>query len=161
MTLIAVVTFGLSLLGLIALFGLKFLEERNETRFAPSLRTKADEEAIYLKRKIQRLGNLAEDLPHYSFLVTRVILHAVVVGFAKIAGAAEKGAHQVADLVSHKRRFEHRETSSDFLKQVSEHKNDMNGNGQPAVKKKAVRKRVVKKPVRAQRAGERLGKKKE
>lgn len=159
MTLFAVVTFGLSLLGLILLFGLKFWEERNEVKFAPNLRIKADEEAVYLKGKIQQLSSLAEDLPHYSFLVTRVILHAVVVGFARIAGAAERGAHQVADLVSHKRRFEHRETSSDFLKQVSEHKSGMNGNGQPAVKKKVAKKRVARKPARGQRAGGRVGKK--
>jgi hypothetical protein len=142
-------TFVISIFGLSLLFAIKFWEEKKGIKYCPNIRLRADENAINIKKKIYQISERTEDFPQYILLTSRIILHSLVVGFAKIAGTAEKGAHKIADLVSHKRRFEHRTTSSSFLKQVSEHKSEMNGNAKPAVKKtakkKVARKRVGKK----------------
>jgi len=43
-------------------------------------------------------------------------------GLAASARYLERQAHRLADLVSHKRGFERRETKSEFLKQVTDFK---------------------------------------
>jgi hypothetical protein len=48
-------------------------------------------------------------------------------GFAAFARSSERQAHRLADLVSHKHGFVPRETRSEFLRKMSEHKN---GGGQ-------------------------------
>lgn len=142
---IAIVTFSVSLVGLILLFGLKFWEEYDRFRFFPKLRRKADERALALKEVILHFGSITKDSPRYFVLLLRVILHALVVTFANVAGAAERGAHRVADFVSHRHRFERKETSSDFLKKVRERKEELAVPEKPAPKKRAGKKGVGKK----------------
>jgi len=139
------VTFSASLLGLIFLFALKFWEEYDRFRFLPKLRLKADEKALILKKVLLYVGDVVKDSPRYSLLLLGVIAHTAVVAFANIAGAAERGANYVADFVSHRHRFERRDTKSDFLKKVSERKEELVDKEKPVSRKKAGRKRVGKK----------------
>jgi len=141
---IAIVTFSISLIGLILLFGLKFWEEYDRFRFFPKLRRRADEKALALKAVLLRIADMAKDSPRYFFLILRVIVHAAVVAFANVAGAAERGAHHIADFVSHRHRFERRETNSDFLKKVSERKEELTEEEHTTPKKRTRRKGVGK-----------------
>ena len=75
----------------------------------------------------------------------RIILHTTMVAFANIAGATERGAHRVADFVSHRHRFERKETNSDFLKKVSARKEELVEKEKPGSTRKVGRKKVGKK----------------
>jgi hypothetical protein len=68
-------------------------------------------------------------IPSLSAYVVLSSLALAAVGFARFARLASESAHRLADFVSHKRNFTRRETRSEFLKQVIEHKNGLNGNG--------------------------------
>jgi hypothetical protein len=118
--------FIISLVGLLALFGLKYAELRAGRTFAPSMRERLDVRALQLKELIIALRlDLVQVLPFFWKLL-RFLIHELALGFAALARILEAQAHRLADLVSHKHRFERRETRSEFLKKVSEHKN---GNG--------------------------------
>jgi len=65
-------------------------------------------------------------VPPEGVRLFRIGIHMLALGFAALARTAERYAHRLADLVSYKHRFEKRDTRSEFLKKVSEHKN---GNG--------------------------------
>jgi hypothetical protein len=64
-----------------------------------------------------------EELPFFLGALTRYMVHIGALSFARLARASAKRAHQLADLVSHKRGFERRATKSQFLREVSEVKN--------------------------------------
>ncbi|MBI5457456.1 hypothetical protein HY971_01900 [Candidatus Kaiserbacteria bacterium] len=122
----ATLMFLLSLLGVIALFSLKYWEIRSERVVLSALRQKADVRAQQLKELMDAARLDLAKLPPWALRLSRIGIHQLALGFAAFARTAESYAHQLADLVSYKHRFEKRDTSSEFLKKVAEHKN---GNG--------------------------------
>jgi hypothetical protein len=119
----AVIVFVFSLFGIAALFALKYWELRHEKVLAPDFRRKTDVRARQLKELAYAArADLVKLLPEIV-RVARFIVHEAALGFAALARFSERQAHRLADLVSHKRGFERRETRSEFLKKVAEHKN--------------------------------------
>ena len=118
--------FGISLAGIGALFYLKHLELRRTRAITPVLRERADEYALDLKDLLTRSKVEASKLPPLMVLISRFAVREIALRMAALLRAGEHQAHHLADMVSYKHRFEKRETRSEFLKQVSEHKN---GNG--------------------------------
>mgnify|MGYP001604268908 CR=1 FL=1 len=119
----AVTGFVLSLVGLIALFALKYVEFSNRVIYVAQLRVRADSLALYLKALLYALMDRLEQLPHDFLVFLRMVVHVGAIIFARGARAAERGAHKIADRVSHKHHFERGESQSAFLKSVSAHKN--------------------------------------
>lgn len=135
--LIALTFFALSLLGIIVLFSLKAWELRTEKVLAPGMRGRVDAKADEFKQLMARAQEELKKLPPEMVYLSRVVLHDAALGAASVARFLERQSHRLADLVSHKRGFERRETQSEFLKNVSEYKNDSgldtpDGNGHNA-----------------------------
>ena len=128
MLLFSSIVFFLSLLSVVGLFAVKYLENKHERILHPSFRQKADEHAIKLKELAHMSRGELSKLPPRAIIVAKAAIHASALGIARFAREMESRAHQLADLVSHKHRFEKRETRSEFLKQVGEHPMS-NGNG--------------------------------
>ena len=128
--------FFASLAGIVLLFGLKAWEEGRENPLAPRFRRALDSGALWCKELLNAGEMWLTKVPSLTAYLTLSTLAFSAVGFARLARAASEAAHKLADFVSHKRNFERRETRSEFLKQVIEHKNGLNGNGN---KKKAQR----------------------
>ncbi len=123
MAIFAIIIFGISLVAIGALFVLKHWEVGAGRVLVPTVREDADRRALAFK---DRLLHLREDLariPPITVLYARYLVHEGALGFAAFARMSEHQAHHLADLVSHKHTFAPRETRSEFLKQVSEHKN--------------------------------------
>lgn len=125
--LIAIGSFFIALVGLIALFALKRVEVRRGTVFLPEWRAKADERSLQLKSAGIGLWADITKFPPVALRTSRFLVHETALGIAAFARMAERGAHRLADLVSHKRGFERRETRSEFLRKVGEHKVQPNG----------------------------------
>jgi len=120
MTLFAVILFAFSLLSIIGLFVLKEWELRSEQTVVVSLRHKADERALKFKELLAHSRTYLERIPPFVVHITSILVHKGALAFARGARLAEKQAYRLADVVSHKHRFERRETQSEFLKKVSE-----------------------------------------
>lgn len=124
---IAAIFFFVSLIGLALLFSLKAAEAKRGAPYAPHSRAVADRVALLLKDQLLEMRKTLSRIPPTIVVLGRMILHELALAAAKFARTAEAQAHKVADLVSHKRSFEKRPDRtgepSDFLKQVSEHKN--------------------------------------
>jgi hypothetical protein len=118
----ALVVFVVALFGLVGLFTLKFLElERNYT-IAPGARVWADERALKFKEFLGRSHfEFSKVVPAFIFLL-RLGVHELALLFAAFARIMERQAHRIADMVSHKHRFERRESRSEFLKKVGDYK---------------------------------------
>jgi len=132
----AMVAFWFSLTGLGALFALKAWEEKSGRVFALASRKRADKQALVVRTWGLKVAYAIEHLPSISVLFVRWLIHLFAVGVARFARAAERGAQYVADFVSHQRHFERRESNSEFLKEVTNHKNGIrngNGNGEEGV----------------------------
>ena len=119
----ALIMFAVSLLGVSALFALKYWEAAHQTVLVPAFRTAADGKAIQLKEFLEYCRATSDQIPPTLVKVLRLVIHDLALGFARSARAAEVQAHRLADFVSHKHRFERRETRSQFLKDVSDFKN--------------------------------------
>lgn len=128
---IAITVFALSFIGICALFVLKAHEGRTARIIAPRMREQADQSALSIKALIVRVQREARTLLPEILVLARTILHDAALGAAAVARYLEKQSHRVAEKVSHKASFERRETSSDFLKNVSEYRN---GNGDTSEK---------------------------
>ncbi len=115
-----------SLAGISALFGLKYWEMRNGTTVFPEWRVKADAQAAKLKELASAAWLDLALLPPLMLRTARVVVHEAALGMAALARISERQAHRLADFVSHKRGFERRETRSEFLRKVGEHRQ---GNG--------------------------------
>lgn len=126
----ATVLFGISMGGLVALFSLKAWEDARGAVFFPQVRSILDTYALTMRAFVISLDDGIAHLPTYSALYARFFVHMAAVSFARVARAAERSAHRIADRVSLKHRFERRETQSDFLKKVSEHKNGLENTSQ-------------------------------
>ncbi len=116
--------FFFSLVGLVAFFALKRVELRRGVVFFPAWRTRADHEAMRLKGFGAVLWADMAKIPPIAARTARAAAHEAALGLAALARLSERGAHRLADLVSHKRGFERRETRSEFLRQVSERTED-------------------------------------
>ena len=123
---LAFVVFFFSLFAIAFLFALKSWEIRSERVVFAAWREKADVRALQLKELLDAARLDLSKLPPEAVRLSRIGIHQLALGFAAFARAAEGYAHQVADLVSYKHHFEKRDTRSEFLKKVAEHKS---GNG--------------------------------
>ena len=120
--LVAGIIFGCSLLGIIALFALKSWELSHERVLAPEMRRRGDIRAMQIKDLIFAARKDFENLLPRVVVIALYAIHEAALGFAALARMLEREAHRLADMVSHKRGFERRETRSEFLKKVAEHK---------------------------------------
>ena len=121
--LFAFIAFLVSLTGIIALFAVKYWELRREQVLAGKWRSRADVRAGQLKELMIAARIDLEKLPPEIGRIGRIVLHESLLAFASLLRLLERGAHRLAEFVSHKRGFEKRETRSEFLKKVAEHKN--------------------------------------
>lgn len=121
MVIFSIIAFVVSFLSIVALFTLKYIEEKRGTVLAFSeLRDSADAHARTLKQLlVYGVGRFAEVSPRL-FTLTRTGAHTFLLSTAYVARTVEGGAHRLADFVSHKHGFERRETKSEFLKKVGE-----------------------------------------
>lgn len=120
---VAIVAFAISLLGMIVLFSAKYREARTGHIYFPGLREASDEKAIALKARLMQARVVIEHLPPILMILARNLVRVIALKFAAFLRYGEDQAHRLADMVSHKHRFERRETRSEFLKQVADHKN--------------------------------------
>ena len=118
-----IAVFGVSIVAIGGLFTLKHWEAGTGRILAPSLRRSADRRALELKVRMLNVRHDLARIPPMAVLYGRYLVHEGALGFASFARMSERQAHRLADLVSHKHGFVVRETRSDFLRQVSEHKN--------------------------------------
>ena len=124
------IVFACSLVCILLLFAVKKLETGRGKRFAEGLRIRADYGALYIKHWLELSEEYLEHTPFYVVALARYGVHVSALSFARVAKKSAEYAHSLADLVSHKRNFERRETKSQFLKEVSEYKNGKdNDNG--------------------------------
>jgi hypothetical protein len=128
--LIATVVFFGSILGIVLLFGIKYWELRTQRVIATATRAAADEQALRFKALLLRSRIELSKLPPNMVYIGRLLLREIALGAAGLSRASERQAHRIADMVSHKHRFERREPRSDFLKQMNEHKNGGAGLGE-------------------------------
>ncbi len=124
--LLAATIFFVSIVGIVGIFALKSWERRTQRILVPLLRKKMDIHAMQAKELLGAASIDLAKLPPAGLRLARFLAHEAVLGLAFLARVTEGRLHRLADLVSHKHRFEKRETRSEFLKKVSEHKN---GNG--------------------------------
>lgn len=120
----AIILFFFSLVGVMALFSIKRLEMRRGSVFAPTVRARFDVKAEKLKELAGAAWMDLGKVPPEMVRVMRIMVHELALGFAALARFSEAQAHRLADMVSHKRGFERRETRSEFLRKVAEHKSD-------------------------------------
>lgn len=125
----AIALFGISLVLIVALFALRWWELKQQRVLAPALRDRADERARELKDALLHSNRILSRIPPLAAILSRYVVHEMALALAALARFSERQAHALADMVSHKHRFERRETQSEFLKQVSGHKNGNGGAG--------------------------------
>src|SRR5690242_9087490 len=105
MEIVAMVLLGVSILGIAGLFYVKHWEERNARIFVPALRLRADTYALDLKAFLGHAQYEFKKLGPTSVRVARALLHDLALTLAALSRASERGAHRLADMVSHKHRF--------------------------------------------------------
>ena len=130
--LLATLLFFGSLVAIAALFVFKYWELRTE-RAASTIRDRADEQALRLKQMLTHMREESEKLPPQLVRFARLGIHELALGVAGMARLLERQAHRLADMVSHKHRFERRESNNDYLKQVTDHKNGLPGQGNGSI----------------------------
>lgn len=123
MTLFAVIVLGISVLGIITLFLVKRYELAHNRLVGGRLRERADDFALDVKWVFLVVEWYLARLPAFMSLFGRYVLRTGALLFARVARTSAERAHHIADLASHKHKFERRETKSDYLKQVGEYKN--------------------------------------
>lgn len=116
------ILFGLSLLGIAVLFVFKRWEMKRQSVLFARLRARGDVRAEQLKELALAARMDLAKLPPEAVRVARVLIHEGALALAALARFLERQAHRLADFVSHKRGFEKRQTRSEFLKKVAEHK---------------------------------------
>lgn len=126
---LAIGIFLLSLVCIVALFAGKYWELQRERVLLSVWRQRLDIRAHQLKELMDAARIDVAKLPPEALRVSRITVHQLALGFAAFARTAEGYAHRLADVVSYKHRFEKRDTRSEFLKKVAEHKNGNGSNG--------------------------------
>ena len=127
----ATALFFLALLGLIALFTLKYWELARERVLFPALRERADSGALRLKELVIAGRKDLGKLPPILLFAAQSVVHGIAVDAGHVAHWLGRQSHRLADSVSHKRNFERGQTRSEFLKKVAEHKNGNGPDGAP------------------------------
>lgn len=120
---ISTIVFAGALLYIVALFSLRIVE--GDRRVLSSTRESLDVWAWTIKQRFMRLYVASRKFPAVSFLVMRYFIHIGAKSFARFARRLEEGAYHVADLVSHKHRFQRRQSNNQFLHEVTNHKNGL------------------------------------
>ncbi len=115
----AVITFLVTLLLIFVLFAFKRVELARGARFGERGRAAADRGALRLKSQLQNVEGFIENIPWFIGVMVRYGVHVGALSFARLARVSEREAHRLADLVSHRHRFEKKETKSKYLKNVS------------------------------------------
>ena len=122
MEFLGILILAISMFGIIGLFALKSYEEREGRVLFPALRAEADVRALELKARLHeaqaKVGNVGPIMVRF----TQILIHDAALIFAAFGNFLERKAHEVADRVSYKHRFERRESTSSFLRQVGEYK---------------------------------------
>jgi len=129
MIIFTAIVFFISLALIVALFSLKQWEFSRERVLLPSLRVRADSEALRMKELLVAARKDVENLPPLLLFAAQSVVHGIAVDAGHLAIWLGRQSHRLADSVSHKRNFERGETKSEFLKKVSEHKNGNGTNG--------------------------------
>lgn len=119
--------FSATLLSIVGLFSLRMWEVQRGSRVLAPWRERADGLARALKQAGIRFGLQMHRFPSLMLLITRYFIHLGAKAFARFARRMEESAHQIADRMSHKHRFQRRESQNQFLKDVAEHKNGLAG----------------------------------
>ncbi len=114
--------FGVALFGLVVLFSLKYVESTSGRVLMPRARQTLNFRALGIRRGVLVVIHTIEHLPAFMVALGYATLHLLAIVVALSARMAERQAHRVADFVSHKRKFQRRETQSVFLKEVTSHK---------------------------------------
>lgn len=120
MMLFAAIIFGVSLVGVALLFIIKRREVMLETTFAPEWKARADYQALRVKALLRKVGREAEKIPPTLVILSRILVREGALLGARLGALLEEQSHKIADRVSHRHRFERRETNSDFLKRMGE-----------------------------------------
>lgn len=120
MALFATIVFGFSLFGITTLFILKAWETRRGYVLAPTLRLRADEQALRFKAYIMNGRQEAAKIIPFAILMIRYFIHEGALAFARAAHFTGVQAHRLADFVSHKHHFERQAPRSEFLKRVGQ-----------------------------------------
>jgi hypothetical protein len=119
MAALAAIVFILSLVGIALLFALKYREESAGRILMPeAIREVGDERALAFKDFLAQCRTEASQWAPRLARASRLAMHDAALGVAAFARYLESQSHRLADRISHKHRFERRETSNDFLKQV-------------------------------------------
>lgn len=120
MALFATIIFGFSLFGITILFALKAWETHRGYVLAPTLRLRADEQALRFKAYIMNGRQEVSKIIPLTTLMMRYFIHEGALAFARAAHFTGVQAHRLADFVSHKHHFERQAPRSEFLKRVSQ-----------------------------------------
>lgn len=118
---LATIIFFISLVGLAGLFGFKHWENGREQMPWQDARRRIDERAHRTKEIMLVSAIELEKLPPYLLHVMRISIQRGAISFGYLAHWLGRRSHALADLVSHKHRFQRKETNSEFLKKVIEH----------------------------------------
>ena len=117
----AVFFFG-SLISIAALFGMKSWEVRHDRMMVPArVRTRADRGALRVKALLDLARDEVQRVPPAVVYLVRLLVNETALGTAMLARTLERQAHRLADFVSHKHRFERKESRSEFLRQMNDH----------------------------------------
>lgn len=119
---ILIVAFSIALCAIVFLFSIAYLEAARGTVVSPRIERVFDTWATGTHTGLMHIGHMVDHWPTYMMQFGYYLVHVAAVLVALVARAAERRAHAVADFVSHKRSFTRRETQSDFLRAVQEHK---------------------------------------
>lgn len=120
---LASIVFIVSLVLLGTFFALKRYEMTTGVVWGAAWRAGADNHVVAMRTWALSHTDLLETLPSLAARYLRFVVHELALLIAYGARRIEAWAHELADFVSHKHSLQVRETRSDFLKQVSEHKN--------------------------------------
>ena len=124
MLVFALVLFAGSLLATILLFAMKSREAKRGITAFEKARAAADARALELKDFMGRSRFEFAKLIPALILIIRYGVHELALLLAALGRLVERQAHRLADSASHKHRFERRESRSEFLKKIGDHKSD-------------------------------------
>ena len=126
---VSLVAFVISLIGIKALFIVKAIEVRRNTQLLPLWRACADSYALSLKQQVRDWNDALHLISPFVVHIMHFVMHEIALGVAAIARITERSAHSLAERISHKHTFKNKQTPitrSEFLRKVTEHKNENN-----------------------------------
>ena len=118
---LATTVFFVALAGLICLFGFKYWENRRGKMPWSNTRRRIDAHAHRTKEIMLVSVVELEKLPPHLINFMRASVQRGAIAFGYLAHWLGRRSHALADMISHKHRFQRKETNSEFLKKVIEH----------------------------------------